>query len=107
MLCAICRREALGLGFEPRLIWIDAPGVNVCSMRCMDIAARLRGMIDPNEHETAALEAASQAGGAFVESLAKTDLVKWSPQEWSGLVDVIVTEYQDTLRPAYADDPPF
>ena len=106
MLCAICRREALGLGFEPRFIGIDEPGVNVCSMRCMDIAVRLQGMINPKAHESAALDAASQAGGVFVEMLRKTDLATWSADEWGRLVDVIVTEYQDTLRQAYRDDPP-
>ncbi len=63
-------------------------------------------MINPNKHEVAALDAASQAGGAYVEALSRTDLASWSEQEWCQLVDVIVTEYQDTLRRAYADDPP-
>jgi hypothetical protein len=38
--------------------------------------------------------------------LRKTDLATWSADEWCRLVDVIVTEYQDTLRQAYRDDPP-
>ncbi len=106
MLCAICRRDARGFGFAPHLIRVAAPTVKLCSMRCMDIAARLKGMINPNKHEAAALDAASQAGGVYVELLSRTDLTTWSEQEWGRLVDVIVTEYQDTLRRAYADDPP-
>jgi hypothetical protein len=27
--------------------------------------------------------------------------------EWSTLIDVVVTAFQDSLRTAYADDPPF
>ena len=106
MLCAICRRDARGFGFAPALIGVHAPNVKLCSMRCMDLARRLKGMIDPNKHEEAALAAAAQAGGVFVELTGKTDLVSWTAEEWARLVDVIVTEFQDVLRRAYADDPP-
>jgi hypothetical protein len=64
-------------------------------------------MIDPNQHETNALAAACQTGGEYVESLAKTDLASFTPVEWSTLIDVVVTAFQDSLRTAYADDPPF
>jgi hypothetical protein len=64
-------------------------------------------MIDPNIHEVNALAAASAAAGAFVESIAKTDLATWNQEEWSTLIDVAVTAFQDFLRTAYADDPPF
>ena len=64
-------------------------------------------MINPNIHETNSLAAASAQGGAFVESLERTDLATWTPEEWATLVDVIVTAFQDALRTAYADDPPF
>ena len=64
-------------------------------------------MIDPNQHETNALAAACQTGGEYVESLAKTDLASFTSVEWSTLIDVVVTAFQDSLRTAYADDPPF
>jgi hypothetical protein len=64
-------------------------------------------MIDPNQHETNALAAAGRAGGAYVEFTGKTDLATWTEQEWATLIDVIVTSFQDFLREAYADDPPF
>lgn len=64
-------------------------------------------MIDPNQHETNALAAACQTGGEYVESLAKTDLASFTTVEWSTLIDVVVTAFQDSLRTAYADDPPF
>jgi len=64
-------------------------------------------MIDPNQHETNALAAACQTGGEYVESLAKTDLATFTEVEWSSLIDVVVTAFQDSLRTAYADDPPF
>jgi hypothetical protein len=64
-------------------------------------------MLDPNTHEKNALQDAGQAGGAYVETLAKTDLATWSAEEWVQLVDVIVTAFQESLRTAYADHPPF
>ncbi len=76
-------------------------------MLCVNVTKRLKGMIDTNKHEEAALAAAAQAGGVFVELTGKTDLVTWTAEEWGRLVDVIVTEFQDTLRRAYSEDPPF
>ena len=64
-------------------------------------------MIDPNEHEMNALAAAGEVGGSYIESLAKTDLAQFTAKEWDTLVEVIVTAFQDHLREAYADDPPF
>ena len=104
MICAICRREARGFGFAPRLIRVQAPTVKLCSMRCLDLAARLKGMIDPNTHELNALATAGAEGGAYIESLGKTDLALFTAQEWATLVEVIVTAFQDHLREVYVVD---
>ena len=64
-------------------------------------------MINPNIHEKNALADAGVQGGGYVESLGRTDLATWTPEEWATLVEVIVTRFQDSLRKAYADDPPF
>ena len=63
MRCAICRRDARGFGFAPALVRMDGPLRKLCSMRCMHITARLKGMIDPNKHEVNALAAASSSVG--------------------------------------------
>lgn len=107
MLCAICRRDARGFLFVPSEIGVNAPLVKLCSRHCQQLIARRKGMLNPNQHGQHALAAAGQAGGAYVEALAKTDLAAWTAEEWSQLVDIIVTHFQDTLRTAYADDPPF
>ncbi len=108
MMCAICRRDARGYIFAgPKLNRDVAPPVKLCSRRCQHIAGRLKGMIDPNKHEVNALAAASNSAGAYVGSIAKTDLATWSQEEWSTLIDVTVTAFQDFLSAAYADDPPF
>jgi hypothetical protein len=64
-------------------------------------------MIDPNKHENNALAKACLSGGSYVETIGKTDLASWTEQEWAALIDVVVTSFQDFLREAYADDPPF
>jgi hypothetical protein len=63
-------------------------------------------MIDKDDDERAALKEAGQEGGAFVESLGRTELATWSPEEWATLVEVVVTAYQDTLG-RLRDDIPF
>ena len=63
-------------------------------------------MIDPKKHEVQALAAASRGAGEYVESLAKTDLATFTGDEWATLIEVAVTAFQDTLRCAYANDPP-
>ena len=83
MMCVICRRDARGYGFAPRYIREEAPDSKQCSRRCQNITARLKGMIDPNKHETNALAAASISAGAYVEEIGKTDLANWSEQEWA------------------------
>ena len=107
MMCSICRRDARGFGFAPCLIRINRPSVKLCSRACQNTAVRLKGMIDPNKHEAAALVTASSRAGAYIDSIAKTDLAKFSDAEWSTLIDVIVTAFQNHLSAAYADDPPF
>lgn len=64
-------------------------------------------MINPNIHEKNALADAGTQGGEYVESLGKTDLATWTPEEWTTFIDLVVTQFQDSLRTAYADDPPF
>lgn len=107
MLCDVCRREARGFGYSPRLTRQSGRDLWLCSMRCLDIVTRLEGMIDPKKHEITALREASAAGGEYVESLGRTDLASFTEHEWSVLIEVVVTAFQDHLRTAYAEDPPF
>ena len=74
MRCAACRlRTARCFGwFDPRRK-TGAPRF-VCSMRCMHAMRRRWGVIDPDEHEIAAIQAASPMAGEYLESIGKTDL---------------------------------
>ena len=97
MRCAACRlRTARGLGwFDPRLPTRRL--LPACSMRCMHMLCRRWGVIDPDEHEIAAIEAASPMAGEYLERIGKTDLAVLSEAEWLTLLEVIVTAYQDAL----------
>lgn len=54
-------------------------------------------MVDPDEHETAAIAAASPMAGEYLESIGKTDLAVLTESEWLTLLQVIITAYQDEL----------
>jgi hypothetical protein len=54
-------------------------------------------MVDPNEHELAAMAMASDAAGAFIDSLGKTDMARWTPQQWHQFIETICGGYVDHL----------
>ncbi len=97
MRCAACGlRTARGFGwFDPRNLATRLHPA--CSMRCMDALCRRWGVVDLDEHETAAIEAASSLAGEYLESIGKTDLVSLTEAEWLTLLEVVVTAFQDEL----------
>lgn len=61
-------------------------------------------MIDPTPNETEAMTVGGQEGGAFLESIGKSDLATLSATEWDQFIDVVVTGYCDHLRELAAQD---
>lgn len=59
-------------------------------------------MIDPTPNERAAMDAGGAFGGAYLDSLGKTDLATLDPGEWAIFIEAVVTGYCDHLR-ALAD----
>jgi hypothetical protein len=55
-------------------------------------------MIDPARHERAAMDHAVDMAGEHIESLGRTDLMTWTPEEFATLIEVIVTAFTDRLR---------
>ena len=108
-LCAVCRREPRGFGWfdavyrvsDPRR---DASTRELCSMRCQDICHQRRGMIDPTPNEIAAMQAGGRLAGEYLESIGKSDLALLSTEEWSTLIEVVVTGYCETLRDLAGSD---
>jgi hypothetical protein len=74
-------------------------------------------MIDPTEHEIAAIEAASEPAGNYIEQwIGKTDMAAWTQDEWLGFLECVVTAYVDAMqrlatkkpnRALTSDDVPF
>lgn len=54
-------------------------------------------MVDPNEHELAAMRRAGDAAGEFIDALGRTDMATWSPAEWGSFVETICGGYVDSL----------
>ena len=108
-LCAVCHREPRGFGWfdathrvaDPRR---DRTRRRLCSRTCQDICHRGRGMIDPTPNEQAAMTAGGDAGGAYLESIGKSDLAALTSAEWRQLIEIVVTGYCDTLRELAAQD---
>jgi hypothetical protein len=99
----VCRRGTRGLGwFDARFALGDPRRVEslrwFCSLMCQDIWHGRRGMIDPTRHERAAINHAVAMAGEHIESLGRTDLMTWSPEEFASLIEVTVTAFTDCLR---------
>ena len=54
-------------------------------------------MVDPNEHELAAMRRAGDRAGEYIEALGRTDMAAWSPAEWTAFIDVVCGGYVDAL----------
>jgi hypothetical protein len=109
VICAVCRRETRGFGWFDVQFGVGDPRRDqsrrwFCSLMCQDICHRRRGMIDPTQHERAAMDRAVEMAGEYIESLGRTDLMTWSPEEFASLVEVIVTAFTDRLRELGDDD---
>jgi hypothetical protein len=107
--CAVCLRGTRGFGWFNARFTIGDPRRRgsfrwFCSLVCQDICHRRRGMIDPTQHERAAMNHAVAMAGEYIESLGRTDLMTWSPEEFASLIEVIVTAFPDRLR-ELGDDP--
>jgi hypothetical protein len=99
--CAICGRAGRGFG------WFDPNGGKVtyraCSKECVETIIRRFPMVDPTEHEIAALLEASQPAGEYIEALGRTDMATWSHDQWMSFLETVVTAYADALR-KFADE---
>ena len=109
MICPVCRRASRGFGwFDAQFGIADPRRVDslrwLCSLTCQGICQRRRGMIDPTRHERAAMDHAVDNAGEHIESLGRTDLMTWSPEEFATLIEVIVTTFADRLRELGDDD---
>jgi len=64
-------------------------------------------VIDPNEDEVAAMQAAGTLAGEYLEHLKKTDVATFSEGEWNTLIETVVTGYIEEMQRRTQKDPPF
>lgn len=50
-------------------------------------------MVDPSPAELAAMGAASDAGGRFIESMPSTDMATWTAEQWHSLIEAVCGGY--------------
>jgi hypothetical protein len=56
-----------------------------------------RRVVEPNEHEAAAMRLARDLAGRHIDALGRTDVASWSVQEWRGFVEAVCGAYVDAL----------
>jgi Family of unknown function (DUF6511) len=109
MICPVCQRASRGFGWFDAQFGLGDPRRDqsrrwLCSLLCQEICHRRRGMIDPTRHERAAINHAITMAGAHIESIGRTNLMTWSPEEFGALIEMIVTAFTDRLRELGNDD---
>lgn len=54
-------------------------------------------MVDPNEQEVAAMRAAGDIAGQYIEAVGRSDMATWSEADWRGFIEAICGAYVDCL----------
>jgi len=54
-------------------------------------------MVDANEQEVAAMRAAGDMAGQYIEAVGRTDMATWSEADWRGFIEAICGAYVDSL----------
>jgi hypothetical protein len=66
-------------------------------------------MQEPNKFEIQGMYAASEKGGAFLDTIGKTDLAQLSEDQWMQFIETIVRSYEEMCMSLYSPngEPPF
>lgn len=60
-------------------------------------------MDEPNEFEIAAMGQAGDAAGAYIDTVGRTDMATYTPEEWSGFIAAVCGAYVDALMQQQID----
>ncbi len=67
-------------------------------------------MSDPTEIEIEGMYAGADAGGAYLDSIGKSDLAEFTEDEWMSFIEKVIVGFQDKvseLAKPFEKDPPF
>lgn len=105
--CGCCARSATGFGYAPRtgqsIIWVcDDPD-------CLQIAKDSYAMKQEqfSRIESLAAGKGGEEGGAYLDTIGKTDLATLTTDEWFEFLRRIVSGYRVGLVTAIKDETPF
>lgn len=62
---------------------------------------------DISRQEWQAIDDAMYYSGVYLDSIGKTELMSFTQKEYRDFIEVIIVAFRDSLRSAYANDPPF
>jgi isoleucyl-tRNA synthetase len=104
--CHVCRRQGNGIAHTTRAFGENTVRA-ACSMNHSEMIMSLdRSGITLNLDEQRALEKGGKNGGAYLESLGKTDLRKLTKPEYMKFLTAVLAGYCADLS-AQADEIPF
>jgi hypothetical protein len=83
----------------------DRPAVVCCSMACLAIAKNRSGNMNISIDEKQAVFAASEAIGAYLENIGKTDLFTMTEAEWLGFLGHTYACVSDEVRKGWSEIP--
>jgi len=90
--CIRCGRRARHFLADPAVPYVQ----EFCSLTCVE-----RGqVVDPSEAEITAMQAASDTGGQYLDSLGKTDLATLTPDEWMTFIESVCTGFVEAMQVA-------
>lgn len=105
--CAICRRRHVNIGYAPseraQVKWV----CDDCMRTTTSTAAGPQPLIkkvyhmprrELDRYEEQALEAGGDAGGAYLDSIGKTDLAALEEDEWKEFLRRVFVGYTDGMR---------
>ena len=98
VVCAVCKRAAMGIGYSPRA---GAPIAWLCEdAECVKLGRVVFHMASKalNHHETVAIAEAGNEAGAFLDSIGKYDLATLEPDEYLAFLRVVLTSYEKAMR---------
>ena len=105
---AICFCGRQYRGFSYHHVTKDQGAVLCCSPACIAIARQRGGQMtttDLSVDERQAVQAASEAVGAYLERIGKTDLFAMTEAEWLGFIGHTYRCVTDEVRKMWADIP--
>lgn len=92
-LCCICHRQGRGFGYSDPM-QRKFKTLEACSM---DHLKLIKPNIGVNRDEQIAMKIGGHAGGAYLDSIGKTDMATLSKEEWELFLEQIILGYCNRL----------